>query len=105
MEGAPFCTLVVTDIVSGWTECVPMLLRDQSCARDAIREARARLPVPPRGLDVDNGSEFLSYLLFGNCQQEGVEMTRSRPFRRNDQCFIEQKNGPIVRRIVGYDRF
>lgn len=56
-------------------------------------------------LDTDNGKEFLNYLLFNYCLDEEITFTRSRPYRKNDQCHVEQKNGAIVRRYIGYDRY
>jgi hypothetical protein len=57
------------------------------------------------GLDTDNGSEFLNEELFRYCQAEQITFTRCRPYKKNDQCHVEQKNGSVVRRVVGYDRY
>ena len=62
------------------------------------------LPFPLRGIDTDNGSEFVNDLLFTFCTDHGIEFTRSRPYRKNDQAWVEQKNGSVVRRLVGYGR-
>ena len=97
-------TLVLTDIASGWTECVPLLVREAGAVVDAVDRLRGALPFPLRGIDTDNGSEFLNEVLIGSCKEHGIELTRSRPYRKNDQAWVEQKNGAVVRRLVGYGR-
>ena len=62
------------------------------------------MPFPLRGIDTDNGSEFINELLITFCTDHGIEFTRSRPCRKNDQAWVEQKNGSVVRRLVGYGR-
>ena len=69
---------------------------------DAVDRLRGALPFPLRGIDTDNGSEFLNEVLIGFCKEHGIELTRSRPYRKNDQAWVEQKNGAVVRRPVGY---
>ena len=98
-------TLVMTDIATGWTECAAILFRDQEMVLRGIRDSRERLPFPLLGLDTDNGSEFLNYLLLDYCAEEEISFTRSRPYKKNDQCHVEQKNGQVVRQFIGYDRF
>ncbi len=71
----------------------------------AIHHIRERLPFPLLGLDSDNGSEFINLEIVRWCQREGITFTRSRPYKKNDNCFVEQKNGSIVRRIIGRDRY
>ena len=104
MSGSFVWTLVLTDIASGWTECVPLLVREAHLVVDAVDQLRGALPFPLRGIDTDNGSEFLNEVLIGFCKEHGIEFTRSRPFRKNDQAWVEQKNGAVVRRLVGYGR-
>jgi len=104
-DGAYLYTLVLTDVASGWTECLPLLHRSQSAVIQAIDRARQLLPFPLLGIDTDNGSEFLNAELLAYCQREQITFTRGRAYRKNDQCFVEQKNGVIVRQLVGYDRF
>lgn len=70
-----------------------------------MSRARRLLPFPLRGLDTDNGWEFLNAQLLAYCQAEEITFTRGRAYKKNDQCFVEQKNGVIVRQLVGYDRF
>ena len=63
------------------------------------------LPFALTGPDVDNGSEFVNNRLIDYCLSHGIELTRSRPYRKNDQAWIEQKNGAVVRKLLGYRRF
>ena len=98
-------TLSLTDLFSGWTECVPLLVRDSALVIEAVDALRGSLPFMLRGLDVDNGSEFLNDALVRYCAMQRIEFTRSRPYHKNDQAWIEQKNGAVVRRLVGYRRF
>ena len=104
MAGSFASTLVLTDIASGWIECIALLVRDSSLIVDALERLRATLPFPLRGIDTDNGSEFINELLITFCTDHGIEFTRSRPYRKNDQAWVEQKNGSVVRRLVGYGR-
>ncbi len=104
-EGAFLYTLVLTDVATGWTECLPLLHRGQHAVIHALDRARQLLPFPLLGLDTDNGGEFLNEELLAYCRREQITFTRGRAYRKNDQCFVEQKNGVIVRQLVGYDRF
>jgi hypothetical protein len=104
-EGPYLSSLVLTDVATGWTECLPLLRHGYDDVIHALDQARLLLPVPLRGLDTDNGREFLNYPLLAYCTQAEITFTRGRAYRKNDQCYVEQKNGSIVRQIVGYDRF
>jgi hypothetical protein len=104
-EGAFLYTLVLTDIATGWTECVPLLHRSQQAVVQALDHVRQLLPFPLLGIDTDNGSEFLNADLLAYCEREQLTFTRGRVGKKNDQCFVEQKNGAIVRLFIGYDRF
>ena len=97
-------TLTVTDLATGWTECLAILQKSQYLVAEAIRELRLRLPFALLGIDSDNGSEFINDLLYNYCQDEQITFTRSRPYRKNDQAHVEQKNWSVVRHVVGYDR-
>jgi hypothetical protein len=105
LVGSSLQSLVVTDVASGWTECAALWVREQSLVVEAVKGLRQRLPIPLGGLDTDNGSEFINASLIDFCRTEGIVLTRARPYKKNDQCFIEQKNGAVVRRWVGYDRY
>ncbi len=100
--GAFLHTLVLIDVA---TECLPLLTRSHDAVIGALNLARQLLPFPLLGLDTDNGVEFLNYELLGYCERERITFTRGRAYRKNDQCFVEQKNGAIVRQLVGYGRF
>ena len=97
-------TLVLTDIASGWTECVALAVREGSLVVEALARLRTTLPFPLRGFDTDNGSEFINEAVLAYCTAAGIEFTRSRPYRKNDQAWVEQKNGSVVRRLAGYRR-
>jgi hypothetical protein len=105
VDGAYLNTLVLTDIATGWTECVALLRRSEADVSGAIHAVRQCLPFPLLGLDTDNGGEFINYELLRYCEKEKITFTRSRPYRKNDQAHVEEKNGSVVRRLVGYDRY
>jgi hypothetical protein len=98
-------TLVLTDIATGWTECAPLLVREQKLLSEVLAELRKLLPFNLLGLDTDNDSVFMNETVRDYCLATNVVFTRCRPYRKNDQAFVEQKNGAVVRRIVGYRRF
>lgn len=104
-EGTYLYTLVLTDVATGWTECLPLLNRGQHAVFRAMDLARQLLPLPLAGIDTDNGSEFLNNELLAYREREQITFTRGRAYKKNDQCFVEQKNGAIVRHFIGYDRY
>ena len=104
-EGSFLYTLTLTDIATGWTECLPLLNRNQEAVVSALKRARQLLPFPLLGLDTDNGVEFINMERLSYCEAEQLTFTRGRPQKSNDQCYVEQKNGNVVRQVVGYDRF
>jgi hypothetical protein len=104
-DGAFLQTLVLTDIATGWTECLALLHRSQENVLHALDVAGRLLPFPVLGLDTDNGTEFLNEQLLAYCRRESITFTRGRAHKKNDQCFVEQKNGSVVRQLVGYDRY
>ena len=93
------------DVSSGWSECIPVWGKGQVRVRTALHRIRQRLPVPLLGVDSDNGSEFINQCFFTYCARERITFTRSRSYKKNDSCHVEQKNGNVVRRTVGYDRY
>jgi hypothetical protein len=97
-------TLVLTDIATGWTECVAMPLRDQAQIIAGFAKVALDLPFPMLGVDTENDSAFMSQMVFDYCKSHGLEQTRSRAYKKNDQAWVEQKNGAIVRRLVGYGK-
>jgi hypothetical protein len=104
-RGSYIHSLVLTDIASGWTEAAPLVVRESSLVVQTLERVRLSLPFALRALDVDNGTEFVNDRLIEYCLSRGIELTRSRPYRKNDQAWIEQKNGAVVRKLLGYRRF
>lgn len=104
-RGSYVHSLVLTDIASGWTECAPLVVRESTLLVEALDRIRIGLPFSLQALDVDNGNEFLNQTMIEYCLRKGIELTRSRPYRKNDQAWIEQKNGAVVRKLLGYRRF
>jgi len=106
MEGRFLWTLVVTDMATGWSECLPLLNRDGASVMAALRMLEELLPFSLRGIDVDNDGAFLNAPLEQWCEkhQPRIELTRSRAYQSNDQAWVEQKNGMLIRRVVGYQR-
>jgi hypothetical protein len=97
-------SLVLTDIASGWTEAIAMVVREQTLITESVSEVGTKLPFTLRGLDVDNDSAFINDTLVDYCRDHKIELTRCRAYQKNDQAWIEQKNGAVIRRMVGYGR-
>ncbi len=98
-------TLCAVDVASGWFECVPVWGKGQVRVRSAVHHIRQQVPFPLLGLDSDNGSEFINQCFYIYCQKEKITFTRSRSYKKNDSCHVEQKNGNVIRRLVGYQRY
>lgn len=98
-------TLTVVDVATGWTECLALANRSQHQVSTAIQTLRQRLPFGLLGIDSDNDSAFINDNLYRYCQQEQITFTRSRPYKKNDQAHVEQKNWSVVRRLIGYERY
>ncbi len=98
-------SLVLTDIATQWTECIALPNRGEQAVGTAIAHARTVLPMPVLGLDSDNGGEFINHHLYRYCEREEITFTRCRPYKKNDQCHVEQKNYSIVRQTIGDDRY
>ena len=105
LSGSFIHSLVATDICTGWTEAVPLLAGEQSLVVQGLEAIARQLPFPVLGIDSDNDSVFLNQTLMEYCADRGIEFTRSRAYRKNDQAWIEQKNGSVVRRFAGHDRY
>jgi hypothetical protein len=100
-----FCfTLNVTDVCTQWTEPIAIKNKAQKWAFEGLMRVKNRIPFAMLGIDSDNGSEFINKHLMRYCIQNNITFTRSRPYRKNDNCYVEQKNNTIVRRYVGYFR-
>jgi len=106
MEGRFLWTLMATDIATGWSESLPILMRDGAVVLTALQLIRRQLPSPLRGIDADNDPVFMNQLMEAWCDSPGqqIVLTRSRAYQSNDQAWVEQKNGMLVRRVVGYQR-
>lgn len=98
-------TLDVTDVCTGWTETQAVRNKAQVWVLEALETIKGRLPFKLLGIDSDNGSEFINHHLFRFCTEGEITFTRSRGYRKNDSCFVEQKNYSVVRRAVGYARY
>jgi hypothetical protein len=95
----------MVDVATGWTECLPLVTRDGSLVVEAMKHARSLFPWLLRGVDFDNDSAFMNDVVVPWCREQKLEVTRSRAYKKNDQAFVEQKNGAVVRRLMGYGRF
>jgi transposase InsO family protein len=98
-------TLVAVDVATTWTELQAIWGLHHQRVTGGIQHIQQRLPFPLREWHSDNGSEFINACLLGWCQRRGIRFTRGRPYRKNDQAWVEQRNGLLVRRLVGYDRY
>lgn len=104
-KGEYLHSLDMVDIATRWVELAALRHRGQAAVSAAIRQCQARLPFALLGLDSDNGSEFINANLARYCQEERITFTRCRPYHKNDQAHVEQKNWTVVRQTVGYDRY
>ena len=104
VAGTHVHSLVLTDIASGWTEAAAMVMREQTLITVTVEEVRKKLLFPMLGLDVDNDSAFINLTVVDYCKDQEIKLTRCRAYKKNDQAWIEQKNGAVVRRMVGYGR-
>lgn len=104
-QGFYLTTLCAVDIATAWVELEPIWGKGQERVGGGIHRLRQRLPMPLLGLDSDNGSEFINQHLLAYCRAQGITFTRSRAWKKNDSAHVEQKNGAIVRHLIGYDRF
>ena len=98
-------TLDLTDVCTAWTETRAVKNKAQVWVFAALQEIMGRLPFELLGLDSDNGGEFINAHLVRFCDENKITFTRSRPYHKNDNCFVEQKNYSVVRRAVGYWRY
>jgi hypothetical protein len=98
-------TLCAVDIETRWTEPVALPNKGQKATFEGIQILRQRLPFPMLGLDSDSGAEFINHHLIRYCRDEHITFTRSRPYKKNDQAHVEQRNWTVVRQIIGYARY
>jgi hypothetical protein len=98
-------SLTFTDVHSTWTETRAVMGKGQTFVQEALEDIRSKLPFPMRGIDSDNGSEFINYHLMAYCKAKQIEFTRSRPYKKDDNAHVEQKNWTHVRKLFGYMRY
>ena len=104
LSGQYLHTLTVTDIITGWTECLALSSKEEYEVAAGFKKARELFPFALKSIDTDNGCEFINGVLTEYCRMEGLSFTRSRPYRKNDQAHVEERNGAVVRRFVGHQR-
>ena len=105
VAGSFIQTLTMVDVATGWTECMPLVTRESGLVVQAMERAQSLFPWLVLGADFDNDSAFMNEVVVPWCRSQNIEVTRSRAYKKNDQAFVEQKNGAVVRRLVGYGRF
>lgn len=105
MAGVFIHSLAATDVCSGWTEAISLLAREQSLATEGLDIICFQFPIEVISMNTDNDGAFINDTLFAYCEGKNIDFTRSRPYQKNDQAWIEQKNGAVIRRFVGHDRF
>lgn len=98
-------TVNQTDIMTGWVESRAVLGKSEIAVVAALDEMRADTPFPVKGVDSDNGSEFINWHLYRYCQEHGIQSFRGRPYKKDDNAHIEQKNWTHVRKLIGYERY
>lgn len=103
-KGEFISSLNMIDISSGWSEQVAIWGKGELAAQKAIDDIRQVLPFSLLGLDSDNGGEFINWHLFRYCKKEKITFTRGRPYKKNDNAHVEQKNYTAIRQLVGYER-
>ena len=104
-SGEHIYTVTVTDVSVGWTEIRPVLNKAQRWVKESIEDIKNTIPYKMLGIDSDNGSEFKNYQLVKWCEDNEITFTRGRSYKKNDNCFVEQKNNSVVRHLVGYHRY
>jgi hypothetical protein len=105
VRGEYINTLTMTDVCTGWTVTTAFMGRGERYCSEAIDEIRPSLPFPILGIDSDNGGEFINAHLMHYCEREHITFTRGRAYKKNDSCYVEQKNWDVVRKMIGYGRF
>ncbi len=94
-----------TDVATLWGGRRSQWNKGQKATQESLSNIRDKLPFVMLGAHPDTGSEFVNWLLQGWCEEQGIELTRSRPYHKNDNAYVEQKNGHVVRRFLGYTRY
>lgn len=104
-QGFFVTSLLAIDVATGWTELQAVWGKGPQRVGTAVHLTRQALPMPLRSLHTDNGGEFLNHIVVPWCRGERIAFTRGRPYRKNDQAYVEQRNGAVLRRYIGYDRY
>jgi len=104
-RGFYLTSLLAIDVATGWTELQTVWGKGHKRVGSAVHFVRQALPMPLHSLHTDTGGEFLNHILVPWCRRERISFTRGRPYRKNDQAYVEQKNGAVLRRYIGYDRY
>lgn len=105
LMGTMAYTVNYVDVATYWQEPVAQLDKTDQATLASIQAIAKRLPWPLKGLHPDSGSEFINQASVGWCKKRRIELTRSRPHKKNDNCYIEQRNLVVVRKYVGYERY
>ena len=105
LEGIMAYTVNFVDVNTYWQEPVAQLNKGETATKKSLQIIKARVPFELKGLHPDSGSEFINYTLKKWCDINHIEYTRSRPSKKNDNCYIEQRNDVVVRKYVGYERY
>lgn len=105
LEGFYLTTLMTVDVATGWQQCAVIWGKGKERVGGGVHQIQGRLPFPLRELHTDNGGEFINDTLYPYCQRHGIRLTRGRPYKKNDQAYVEQRNWSVVRRLVGYHRY
>jgi hypothetical protein len=105
LMGVMAYTVNYTDVATYWQEPIAQLNKGERATYASLQVIKDRLPFPMTGLHPDSGSEFINQVGVPWCQQNGIDLTRSRPHKKNDNCYVEQRNRVVVRKYVGYERY
>ena len=105
LMGSMVYTVNFVDAATYWQEPIAQLNKGEKATLASMKLLQKQLPFKLRGLHPDTGSEFVNWLAKDWCDRQGIELTRSQPSRKNDNCFIEQRNNVVVRNYLGYERF
>ena len=103
-QGEFINSLTLTDMLTGWTENTAFVGKAQKRVMESLDSIQTRIPFPLIAIDPDNGSEFINWQLFNYCMDREIEFTRGRPYQKNDNAHVEQKNWTHVRKVFGYKR-
>jgi hypothetical protein len=98
-------TLDMTDVCTGWTVSTAFMGKSERFCVAAIEEITPLFPFVILGIDSDNGSEFINSHLMRYCERCNITFTRGRPYKKNDSCYVEQKNWDVIRKMIGYGRY